>query len=429
VSRIRHGAHELAAELRSGQNCPMNEDHPADRARSSVAQRVSSLSSLDGFCARVLCDVALQERLRAPDDIGEFIALTIEAARQCGIELDVETLSRAMFRLPGMEVVGGERIRTPSPPAGWLPTAAFWQGDELLLEWSHFGYERLRDPFFEGSVQRCLSKPFNRLFHHCTPITALAEWLRDRPALQPSGLIFHMSRCGSTLVSAMLASLDRNLVISEAPPIDAVVRASDARPDLERGQHSGWLAAVIAALCQPRCGEANSFIKLDCWHTLALPLFRATFPDVPWVFLCRDPVEVLVSQLRMPGIHMIPGMLGPHQFAAIASYAGEPREDYYARVLAAICAPVLTHHADGGLIVDYRDLPQALWTKILPHFGIACSESDRAVMVEAARFDAKSPFFAFTPDSEAKRQAASASVRAVAARHLGGIYRLLEEFR
>jgi hypothetical protein len=122
-------------------------------------------------------------------------------------------------------------------------------------------------------------------------------------------------------------------------------------------------------------------------------------------------------------------MLGPHQFAAIASYAGEPREDYYARVLAAICAPVLTHHADGGLIVDYRDLPQALWTKILPHFGIACSESDRAVMVEAARFDAKSPFFAFTPDSDAKRQAASASVRAAAARHLGGIYRLLEEFR
>ena len=120
-------------------------------------------------------------------------------------------------------------------------------GGELLLEWSHFGHQRLRDPFFEGSVQRCRHKPFNRLFHHCTPITALSEWLKDRPALRPSGLIFHMSRCGSTLVSGMLASLDHNLVISEAAPIDAVVRAPDADPGLDRASHSGWRAASRCA--------------------------------------------------------------------------------------------------------------------------------------------------------------------------------------
>ena len=145
----------------------------------------------------------------------------------------------------------------------------------------------------------------------------------------------------------------------------------------------------------------------------------------PWVFLCRDPVEVLVSQLRMPGIEMVPGLLGPHQLSSIRFHVGEPLEDYYARVLAAICAPVLTHHADGGLVVDYRELPQALWTKILPHFGVACSDGDRATMIEAACFDAKSPSFAFTPDGEAKQRAASASVRAAAERNLGDIYRQL----
>jgi hypothetical protein len=411
----------------------MNKDRPVGAPRPPAAQNPSSASELDQFRALVLADAVLQERLRVPDDTREFLALTIETARRCGLTLEVETLSRAMHRLPGVEVVGGpfgiERTKTVSPPAGWLPTTAFWQGSELLLEWSDFGHQRLRDPFFEGSVQRCRHKPFNRLFHHCTPITALSEWLKDRPALRPSGLIFHMSRCGSTLVSGMLASLDHNLVISEAAPIDTVVRAPDALPDLDRGQHSRWLAAMIAALGQPRCGETNFFVKLDCWHALALPLFRATFPDVPWVFLCRDPVEVLVSQLRMPGIQMIPGMLGPQQLATVPSYAGEPPEDYCARVLAAICAPVLTHLADGGLVVDYRELPQALWTKILPHFGIACSDRDRAVMVEAARIDAKSPFFAFTPDSEAKQQAASASVRATAAKNLGDTYRRLEQLR
>jgi hypothetical protein len=131
----------------------------------------------------------------------------------------------------------------------------------------------------------------------------------------------------------------------------------------------------------------------------------------------------------MPGIHMIPGMLGPQRLAAIPSYEGEPREDYCARVLAGICAPVLTHYADGGLVIDYRELPQALWTKILPHFGIACSDRDRALMVEASFFDAKSPSFAFSPDSEAKQQAASASVRAAATRNLGETYRRLKELR
>jgi hypothetical protein len=408
----------------------MNEDRPTGWLRPTT-DNAASASPLDAFCAFVLGDMALQERLRVPDDTGEFIALAIENARRYGFELEAETLSRAMCRLPGIEVVGGPigvaRTKTISPPAGWLPIAAFWQGGELLLEWSHFGHQPLRDPFFEASVQRCHYKPFNRLFHHCTPITALSEWLKDCSALRPNGLIFHMSRCGSTLVSGMLASLDHNLVVSEAAPIDTVVRAPDVYPGLDHSQHSGWLAAMIAALGQPRCDETNFFVKLDCWHALALPLFHATFPDVPWVFLCRDPVEVLVSQLRMPGIPMIPGMLGPHQLAAIPSYAGEPREDYCARVLAGICAPVLTHHADGGLVVDYRELPQALWTKILPHYGVACSDRDRALMAEAARFDAKSPFFAFTPDSAAKQRAATASVRAAAARNIGDTYRKLEQ--
>ena len=41
-----------------------------------------------------------------------------------------------------------------------------------------------------------------------------------------------MSRCGSTLVSQMLAALPQNIVISEAAPIDAVVQLNRAQPDL-----------------------------------------------------------------------------------------------------------------------------------------------------------------------------------------------------
>jgi hypothetical protein len=314
------------------------------------------------------------------------------------------------------------------PPAGWLPIGTSWQRDQLYVQWSYFGRERLREPFFEGSVQSRLFKPFNRLFRYSTPIARLADWVQARPGLRPSGFIFHMSRCGSTLVSQMLASLDHCVVVSEASPIDAVVRARQVRPDLNEDQHARWLAWMIGALGQPRCGhERHYFIKLDCWHTLALPLFRRAVPDVPWIFLYRDPVEVLVSQLRMPGVQMVPGMLGPDLLGLEHSYDPRKPEDYCARILARICEPVLQHYSRGATLpVNYRQLPQAVWTTILPHFGVDCSERERAAMAEAARYDAKTPSLEFTPDIEAKQREATTATRAVANERLGELYRRLE---
>ena len=319
---------------------------------------------LDQFCAQVLADISLQEKLRRPDDADQFVALVLEIAREHGFELGAQDVQAAMrIRLPGVDdPSAGEARKTPFPPASWLPIGTSWQGEQLYLQWSYFGRERLREPFFEGDVQRCLRKPFNRLFRYSTPITGLAEWLQIHPGLRPNGFILHMSRCGSTLVAQMLAALDRDLVVSEASPIDAVVRAQQVRPDLDDDQHARWLAWMIGALGQPRCGgERHYFIKLDCWHTLALPLFRRAFPDVPWIFLYRDPVEVLVSQLRMPGMQMVPGMLGAELFGLEQSYDPQKPEDYRARILTRICEPVLQHYSEAAaLLVNYRELPHAV---------------------------------------------------------------------
>lgn len=390
-------------------------------------------AAIDQFCAQVLADVPLQETLRQPEDADQFIALAVATARDRGLRLDAEAVRVAMRgRLPGMESLTGSQVReTPLPPKGWLPIGAAWQHGQLYVEWSYFGDQRLREPFYEGSVQRSLFKPFNRLFRYWTPIAKLADWLQAHPALRPDGFIFHMSRCGSTLVSQMLAALPQHLVISEASPIDAVVRARHARPDLSEEQHAKWLGWMIGALGQPRCGdERHYFIKLDCWHTLALPLFRRAFPDVPWVFMYRDPVEVLVSQLRMPGMQMIPGVLGA-DVLGIEPASGMPKpEDHCARVLAKICVPVLQNHSSGAaLLVNYPQLPQALWTAIMPHFGVPCSERDRVTMSEAARYDAKTPSFEFSSDSLAKQHEATTAVRAVADQRLGDLYRRLEALR
>jgi hypothetical protein len=389
---------------------------------------------LEQFCALVLDDSGLEQKLQQPNHLDEFVSLVVETASSRGFLFAAGDVWAAMRErsLGISSPLNSGTGHVKLPPKTWLPIRGSWQGDQLYLQWAHFGQRQLREPFFEGDVQRCLFKPFNRLFRYFTPIERLPEWLDVHRPVPPRGFIFHMSRCGSTLVSQMLAAVPHNIVISEASPIDTVVQANHVRCDLTEDQHALWLSWVVGALSCPRRGEERHvFVKLDSWHTLALPLFRRAFPWVPWIFLYRDPVEVLVSQLRMPGAQMVPGMLGP-QLAGIEPSLGlrQPHE-YYARVLARICEPVLRHLGDGGggLLVDYRQLPSALWTTILPHFGLACSGPDEAAMAKVARYDAKTPSFEFAEDGDAKQQAATQPILVAAERWLGDIYRRLDAVR
>ena len=399
-------------------------EHP-DGGPATAAPPATSTGGLERFLACILADTSLQKELAALDSSDALAARAAEAARQRGLDLDAPTIQAAM----GGRNSGGNVVAGGVPPVGWLPVAAAWRDGALALRWSYFGDERLRAPFFEIDARLSLSRPFNRLVRPVGAIDRLPAGPGAHAPVRPSGLIFHMSRCGSTLVAQMLAACADNVVISEAPPIDAVVRAHQARPELAEDQQARGLAAVVGALGRPRAGERRYFVKLDCWHTMMFPLFRRAFPDVPWVFLYRDPVEVMVSQRGMAGVHMIPGALGYPELDGIPASFDQP-DDFCARVLARICAPVAQQHEQGGgLLVNYRDLPQALFTDILPHFGVAASAEELAAMAKKAKFDAKTPGLAFTPISQARRAAAEPETRAAAAEWLGDIYGRLEALR
>jgi hypothetical protein len=388
-----------------------------------------SHDQLEAFCALALGDASLQAKLGAPHGRDHFISLVVRLARHRGLDVDAKTVRAAMVH--GIEhPIKGRVGEPPWQLSGWLPVRAVWLSGQLYVRWSYLGQVRLREPFFEGSVQHCFLKPFNRLFAPLTPIANLAEMLSVRPSLPPRGFIFHMSRCGSTLVSQMLAASNRNIVVSEASPIDAVVRAKDVRPDLPDDEQAQWLTAIIAALGQPRRGEQNFFLKMENLHTLALPLFRRAFPSVPWIFLYRDPVEVVVSQFHSPGPQMMPRAVDGRANRLAGAFGAKITVDSMARVLATACGPVAGHYRDGGgLLVNYCELPDAVWGRILPHFGVACSRSDRVAMAAAARYDAKTPTFVFAPDGAAKQHAATTATRAAADKHLRPIYRRLEALR
>jgi hypothetical protein len=319
-----------------------------------------------------------------------------------------------------------------SPPdlRGWVPVSAAMRGGTLMTDLCHIGARPFREPFFEDSIAICMRSPFNSVFRHRLDAATLSHWLQQHPGLPPSGFIFHLSRCGSTLASQLFASSHAHRVISEALPIDAALRAGDGRTQVTDEARIAWLRAMIGMLGQPgQPGERRFFVKFDSWHASLLPLILRAFPQVPWLFMMRDPVEVIVSHLRRPGAQMVPGMLGfgpPGVDAEAAALL--PREEYCARMLGAICDAArrcLESASPLGRVVDYGQLPGAFETVVLPHLRWQPDAAEREALAAAWRRDAKSPHFEFSPDGTSKQLEATDEVRAAAERWVLPVYRQL----
>lgn len=317
--------------------------------------------------------------------------------------------------------------------ANWTPIRLFWLNGEPCVDWCRLPPEPLADPFFEQTVGEALRHPARLLFRRVTSVDVLTEFDRDRPGLPPAGFIFHMSRCGSTLLAQMLAALPDSIVVSEAPPIDQVLRAGERKPNLGRERQRAWFRGMLNALGQRRSGdETRCFIKFDCWHALELAFIREAFPEVPWVFLYRDPVEVLVSHSRRCGAQMIPGVLDPRRLAidppALATMSGE---EYGARVLAQICrTAVLAHGTPGrGRLVNFNELPAAGWESIAGFFGLKLTEADLARMQTVSRRNAKKPTEPYVDDRQDKQRGASDEMRRLAEEWVGDVYAELEAAR
>lgn len=314
-----------------------------------------------------------------------------------------------------------------SKPADWVPSTIRWSASGPRVEWCHLGALRFTDPFFEQTLERAMMHPFNLLFAHRTPLVDLMK--EAKPDLRLAGLIFHMSRCGSTVVTQMLAALTRNVVLSEPAPIDQILRIWDRLPDVPQPELVQCLRGMVAALGRRRrFEERDLFVKLDAWHILRLPLIRSAFPDVPWIFLYRDPVEVMASIAKWRPAQMFPGrinpaLLGMEQSAPLAM----PLDEYGARVLETVYTAALQHR--GGLLVQYGELPEAACGKVLDHFGLPYGQAELAAMRAAAQMDAKNPALRFQPDGEAKQRGASEEIRALAEKRLAPLYARLEALR
>lgn len=314
----------------------------------------------------------------------------------------------------------------------WIPVRFYRHESQAFVDWCYLGKKRFTEPFFDLTIERRFREPFNLLFRHQTPIEVLGELNAARGGLAPNGFIFHMSRCGSTLVSQMLAALAQNIVMSEPPPVNSILRSNLENPEISDAQRVQWLQWIIGAFGQQRnADEKYYFIKFDSWNTLDLALIERAFPDVPWIFLYRNPVEVIVSHMKQRGAQMIPGVvkqLLPN--LDLTDVVQMPPEEYCARVLALICEAALNRVPNkNALLVNYTQLPEAFASMILKHFRVAYAPEDVEQMKNAAQFNAKTPQVSFVPDSETKKKQASDTAHAAAEKWVNSLYEKLEKVK
>ena len=311
----------------------------------------------------------------------------------------------------------------------WTPMMVYPSDKGTFVDWLHLGETRFTKPFFNDTIFQLMGRPFNVLFRHQIAIERLPDLVGD-DVVAPTGFIFHMSRCGSTLVSQMLASLDSNIVISEAPPIDSIV--SSNRNAGDRAEIAQQLKSMISIFGRRRhLEERNYFVKFDAWNILDIAFVRQVFPDVPWIFLYRRPVEVIVSQMRQRGSHMVPGameQLLPEM--SLAEALQIPAEEYCAKIIAKFCEAAFENRFDEkGLLVNYTQLPEAVTGVIAKHFHLSFSPDELDQMNVTTQFDAKTPQLSFEPDGERKRSEATEAAREAAATWIEPLYQKLESHR
>ncbi|MFZ0596510.1 MAG: sulfotransferase family protein, partial [Flavobacterium sp.] len=156
------------------------------------------------------------------------------------------------------------------PLSNWIPYKLIEKDNDVYFEWIYLADIKYADPFFEETISKCKSHAYNsQSFKIVSTIENLIDWSKEIVPTELKSLVFHVSRCGSTMLSQSLATSSENIMISEAPIIDEILRSDTF--NLEK--KAALLKAVIALLGQKRFPEQkNLIIKLDAWH-----IFNADF--------------------------------------------------------------------------------------------------------------------------------------------------------
>ena len=308
--------------------------------------------------------------------------------------------------------------------ARWTPIRFDFSGPAPTVDWADLSAERFVEPFFDQTVARWASGPRARPLVR-TGIDVLVA-LDDESSLEPAGMIFHLSRCGSTLVSRLLGTLPGVVVLAEPAPLNALLGLEPERVD--DATLARLVRLLVRALGRCRHGDERQLVlKCTSWNIRRRAVLAAAFPETPWIWVQRDPARVLASLLANP-----PGWLGRQAAPRAAQLFGldpaaalaEAGVEFTARALGAMLESAATDPRR-RICIDHAELPDAVWRRAAPHFGLQVDAAAIERMTEQSRFYSKDPAPQPFSDAGSENRTVTEAMREAAERFAEPGYRAL----
>jgi hypothetical protein len=255
----------------------------------------------------------------------------------------------------------------------------------------------------------------------------LAEGTLRGRVVKPSGFIFHESRVGSTLIANLLASDPFALVFSESTPIaNAILHCTSCNHEKQVQLFRDVLTLMGRSPIHNRM-----FVKFQSITTTKINIALEAFPDTPWAFVFRRPVQTMMSHLDpAKGMSSAPCLRSkrapPQQVRnVIDSVEGAKisNDAWCAAHLNMLCEFALEAFskfnatAEGSqraLFLNYDSLPGVVPRVLLPFFGVVPLEFQISKMEEEAKHYSKSrnsAFRLFFGDSADKEKRATKSIK------------------
>ena len=207
--------------------------------------------------------------------------------------------------------------------------------------------------------------------------------------IEPTGFVFHESRVGSTLVANTLASDPFSMVFSESAPAANALLHCDS---CTRERNVQLFRDVVTLMGRSPIHK-RLFFKFQSITSTKMEIALEAFPNTPFVFVYRQPVQTMMSHLDplkgSSGAPCLRSMRSPpaevRETIASAVLAGQspPREAWCAAHLNMLCNSALHAYekfgvrtdsagtvTQRGLLVNYEALPGIVPRAILPMFGV-----------------------------------------------------------
>lgn len=285
-------------------------------------------------------------------------------------------------------------MNKPSPIAGWIPIKLYPEDENLLCRWLYVGDKNFTEPFFDETISACRSLPENgHLRRSMSSTDVLVDWAKEVDVIEPTAFIFHISRCGSTLISQMLGMKPSNIILSEVPFFDDLLRYGKMHhcmPEI--------LPQLKAALgfygAKRNENHQQLFIKTDSWHIHFYKELRALYTTVPFFLLYRKPDEVIRSQQKKRGMQAIPNLLEADIFGFDKDKISTiPLDEYMGMVIESYLTAFLEilKNDKAAYAINYHDGAMHITDTIASVTRMPITDAEKLLMQKRAGFHAKFP--------------------------------------